>query len=278
MSAALTFHVPPDAGPEPVQAIFHVLARAGEAPLAPAMLKEEVAAMLGKQARGEALSLARDLDLVRQIPNGVLLTPRGRSVAGSAEPSDLVHGFSYFAWSDGDPAQLSRMWTYRTTVDLLWQAAPVTVDPPLKKRLVEDLLGRSEQVFAGIPGFSAARASLGPKSIDGVLRWLERLSPTVLRDRCVERRQRCAPALLVLALEAVARRAGAAPGTDFRLGPDEREGLCRACILEPAALDAMLNWTMQTQPHRVRWGTTNARYGRQLVIVSAEDKASKRTE
>jgi hypothetical protein len=72
---------------------------------------------------------------------------------------------------------------------------------------------------------------------------------------------------MALALGATARQAGAEAGTDFRLGPEERESLCRACFLDPAALDTMLAWTVQTQPHHVRWGTTNARYGRQLVLA-----------
>lgn len=267
MSAILTFHVPPDAGPEAVQAIFHVLTAGGDGPVSPAALKEQMVDMLGRQPRGEALALLRDLGLVAQTPRGLVLTARGTALSTGAEAADLVHGLSYFAWSPAEPQRLSRMWTYRTVVDLLWELAPVVVDPALKKRLVEDVLARAEHVFAGTDGFTAARASVGPKSVDGVLRWLERLTPPVLRDRQLTRRQRCAPILMLLALSATATRAGAAPGADFRLGPEERALLSRACFLDPSALDAMLDWTVQTRPPHVRWGTLNARYGRQVVIT-----------
>jgi hypothetical protein len=267
MTATLTFHVPPDAGPEGVNAIFNALSVTGDGALSATVLREQVAGMLGKQPRGEALALGRDLDLVAQTTAVVRLTPRGKAVVSAAEPNDLVHGFSYFAWSEEVPERLSRMWTYRMVVDLLWEAAPTVIDPTLKKRLVEELFARAEPAFASTGAFDPGRTSLGPKSIEGVQRWLEQLTPAVVRDRRIGRRQRCPPLLMVLALGATARNAGAEVGTDFRLGPGERDTLCRACFLDPVALDTMLEWTVQTQPHRVRWGTTNARYGRQLVMV-----------
>jgi hypothetical protein len=269
MAAMLTFHVPPDAHPEVVEAIFHVLTAQSEGAVAPAALREQVADMLGRPPRSEALALVRDLALVAQTPRAMTLTPRGAAVAASAEAPDLIHGLSYFAWSDAAPEHLSRLWTYRTVVDLLWELAPVVVDAALKKRLVEDVLARAEEVFATADGYQAARTSVGPKSVDGVLRWLERINPAVLRDRQLQRRQRCAPLLMALALSATVTRAGADPGADFRLGPEERGVVSRACFLEPAALDAMLEWTMQTQPQYVRWGTPNARYGRQVMLVRA---------
>jgi len=182
------------------------------------------------------------------------------------DAGDLIHTLSYFAWSSSAPERLSRMWTYRTVVDLLWESAPARIDSELKKRLVENLLGRAETVFSGCDAFDPGRTSLGPKSIDGVLRWLEHLVPAVVLDNRMQRRQRCSPAMMALALAATAREAGVEAGTDFRLGPDQRSSLGRACFLDPNALDAMLVWTVQTRPQSVRWGTMNARYGRQLVL------------
>jgi hypothetical protein len=268
MSAALTLHVPPDAGPDAVLALWGALA-VTDGPIGAAVLREHAALVLGKQPRGEALALLRDLDLVTAAPAGVAASTRGRAVLADPAAADLIHGLSYVAWSPEAASRLSRMWTYRAVTDLLWELAPVTVDASLKKRLVEDLLARAEETFAGMEGFAAARASVGPKSIDGVLRWLERLAPVVVQDRRLRRRERCPPALMLVVLWAVAERAGAEPGTDFRLGPAERDLLCRGCFLEPVALDAMLDWTVQTQPRAVRWGTLNARYGRQLVLLKA---------
>lgn len=267
MTATLTFHVPPDAHPDVAAAIFQVLATDASNGTTPALLKEQVAARLGRALRSEAISLLRDLDLISYTSHAVRLTPRGKMVADSAEASDLIHGLSYFAWSAAEPMRLSRLWTYRTVVDLLWNLAPVAIDPSLKKRLVEDVLARAGTEFGAVAGFTAARISVGPKSIDGVLRWLERLNPPVVQGRQLQRRQRCAPALMVLALHATLTQAGAELGADFRLGSQERDSLCLACFLAPETLDAMLEWTIQTQPQAVRWGTPNARYGRQIVLL-----------
>lgn len=267
MSTPLTLHVPPDAGPESTDAIFEVLTSAGSDPLTPAVLRDRAAEMTGRRPRGEALALLRDLELVAQSPGAVTLTPRGQALGKEGDAADLIHGLSYLAWAEDEPARLSRMWTYRTVVDLLWERAPATITALEKKQLVEDLLARAESVFATVKGFVTARASLGPKSIDGVLRWLEQIDPPVLRQRQIVRRQRCAPRLMVLALTAVVERAGGQVGSDFRLGAEDRALLCRCCFLDPASLDAMLDWTMQTQPRHVRWGTRNARYGRQIMIT-----------
>lgn len=266
MSPPITFHLPPDAEPAAMQAILQVLA-AG--PVAPAAVRERVGSQLGKRPRGEALTLARDLGLLAEEGGVLGMTELGRGAAASGELADAVHGLSYFAWSERSPTHCSRLWTYRMITDLLWEAAPVQLDSALKKRLVEEILARAEATFGKVAGFMAARASIGPKTIDGALRWLEQLAPPVVRERTVVRRQRCPPRLMTLALAETMRQTGAEAGADFRLAATERTVLCRACFIEPNALDAMLDWTMQTQPQHVRWGTLNARYGKQVVVMGA---------
>lgn len=266
MTAALTFHLPTDAAPDALRAIFHVLATADGGVVTPMMLRGRVADVLGKQPRGEALTLAEDLGLIQQTGSGIAITGRGQAVATSGEVADLVHGLCYFAWSAENAARLSRMWTYRSISDLLWDLAPARIDAALKKQLVEDVLGRAEREFDTTDGFQSARTSVGPRTIDGALRWLEQLAPPIVHEKRIERRQRCPPRLMVLSVAAMIQRSGAVIGTDFRLGNEERTLLCRACFLEATALDAMLEWTVQSQPHRLRWGTLNARYGRQLVL------------
>lgn len=263
MTQTLTFHVPPDAHPEVLQTILRVVTGR---PASHAEFKERVADVLGHPPRTEAIALARDLRLIAETPGGVMLTPLGEVVAVSSEQGDLIHGLSYFAWEAVQPNRLSRLWTYRTVIDLLWDMAPVVLNAPLKKRIVEDVLARLELEFSAVPGFDLARTSVGPKSVDGVLRWLERLHPSVIRDRDLLRRQRCPPPLMVLALTAAARDAHASLGSDFRLSAEDRARAYHACFLEPTALDAMLDWTVQTQPKYLRWGTRNARYGRQIML------------
>src|SRR4051812_3305894 len=102
MSMALTFHVPPDASPDVVNVIFHVLTTSVRTPISPNELKSRVADALGKQPRGEALALLRDLEILTQSQGGLVLTPSGDAVASSAESTDLIHGLSYISWSAAD--------------------------------------------------------------------------------------------------------------------------------------------------------------------------------
>src|SRR5688572_11956242 len=121
--SALTLHVPPDAGPDAVLALWDALASAAD-PVGAAALREHAALVLGKQPRGEAPALLRDLDLVTSAPAGVIASARGRAVLTDPAAADLIHGLSYIAWSPEAPGCLSRMWTYRAVTDLLWELAP----------------------------------------------------------------------------------------------------------------------------------------------------------
>lgn len=265
---ALTFHLPPDASPDAVQAIVSVLTASDGQPISPAQLRVRAAEILGKQPRSEALALTRDLGLVTISGQEARLTSTGAAVAAHTDWPDLIHGICYFAWSAAEPRRLSRMWTYRTLVDLLWESMPLSVNAPLKKQLVEDLLARAEHDFGMESSFDSAHTSIGPKTVDGLLCWLERLTPPLRQEGQLRRRQRCAPLLLVLALTAVAAQGGMQDGTGFRLGAEERATLCRACLLEPASLDPMLEWTVKAQPQFVRWGTLTSTYGRQIMIAA----------
>ncbi len=267
MNRALTFHVPPEARPSTLQALL--LACNGstrDTPIARAELLERMRPYLATTPRGEVLTLAQDLGLLHQIRCGYFAAPRAQALERSDCPNDLVHGLRYFAWSASNPGTLGYMWTYRLVVDLLWEQAPVKVDSHLKKRIVEEVLLRAEQAFRAVPGFDPSRTSIGPKSIDGVLRWLEATAPCILEDGIVHRRISCPPALVVTALAGVARETAVATGVEFRLASAQRLTLCKCCFLELEALDRMLDWTTATQPKVVRWGSLASTYGRQLVL------------
>ena len=268
MSPSIAFHVPPVSRPASLRALLAVLDAASDGtPLARATVLEQMTPYLDARPRGEVITLARELGIVGISEDGVVAEPRARALLRSSCPNDLAHGLQYFAWSPGEPHRRGPMWTYRTVVDLLWEQAPVRLSGALKRRLVEEVLARVGQEFAGVSGFDPDHVSVGPMTIDGVVCWLEGLSPGVVENGSVARRQTCPPALLVLAIAAVARSAGVVPGVDFRLSTEHRAVLCRSCFIEPTVLDRMLEWTVSTQPKLLRWGTLISTYGRQLVLV-----------
>lgn len=270
MTPTMTFHVPPEAGPSAMRALLAVLDGSEEgAVFRRTELMQAMTPYLETNPRSEVLTLASGLGIIAQVKEGFSANLRARALARIGCGVDLIHGLQYFAWSPQDPAVLSPSWTYRTLVDSLYDHAPVSLDSQLKNWLIEDVLDRARREFQRVPGFDASRISIGPKSIDGVIRWLAALSPSVMRGGVLRRRDACPPQLLALAIGAVARRAGAADDTDFRLTPDHRSTLYRSAFIEPECLDRMLDWTVATHPTHLRWGTAISTYGRQLVVPSA---------
>jgi hypothetical protein len=112
-----------------------------------------------------------------------------------------------------------------------------------------------------------ASISFSTKSVRGVRKWLEALSPPVLEENVFTRRNFCHPELMLLAAAWVFQRTDADLGIDLLLTPARREAICRLCLLEPAALDRTLDWMLPTFPHIVVPGTTAGAYGRFLRFL-----------
>jgi hypothetical protein len=90
--------------------------------------------------------------------------------------------------------------------------------------------------------------SFSRKSLTGVHKWLEALTPPVLTEKQFTRRAFCPPAALTLALGWAMEDLQAVEDADILLTPERQERLCRACLLEPSALDRALDWAAVTYP------------------------------
>lgn len=266
----IVFHVPPDASPVGVRALLAVIDGAEAGPMTRASWLHAMASYVDTRPRGEVLGLAEATGMVARRADGLQPTVRAYALARTEARNDLIHAMQYFGWSGATPGVNGAMWTYRTVTDLLWQQAPVRVDAQLKKRVAEEVLARAAQVFEGTPGFDAARTSVGPKTVEGVARWIAALAPPGIADSTAQRRQTCPPGMIVLALAGVMRQEGAVGGTDFRLSAEGRETVCRCCFLESENLDRMLEWTVSALPHAVTWGTLRTSYGRQVVLTQTD--------
>lgn len=272
---ALSFHVPGEAGPDRLRPLLRTLADHG--PIAGSVIERSqlmegmVPHLDGRLPRSEIITFASDIGILEVAPSKCIVTARAEALMRSDCAADLAHILHYFGWSPDTATLRAPMWTYRTLIDLLWEQAPVKLNTDIIGRLVEEIGVRAEQVFGGVTGFDPSNTSVGPKTVRGVRAWLEGLTPPALgEDGLIRRRQTCPPQVVPLALAEVARRVGALPGTDFRLAPETRTLLCRACFLAPEALDRMLDWTVATRPDFVRWGTLISTYGRQVVLARTD--------
>ncbi|MDQ2809986.1 MAG: hypothetical protein M3Z04_24160, partial [Chloroflexota bacterium] len=212
----LTFHVAEDAGPHSLIPILETLATLpAPGPADSAGLYAAVQERYDLAPRPEPLTLADHLRLLTRTP-GYALTARGQAVVRARPPrqADLLHYLLYTAWDAADPAAFSDLWSYRVVCDDLWARQDVDLGT-ISKHLVEDVIMHSQQVFAGVTGYNPNAVSFSGKSVRGVRKWLEALSPSVISTNHFSRRSTCSDKLLMLALGYMHRTGGAELGVDL---------------------------------------------------------------
>jgi hypothetical protein len=275
----LTFHVAQEASPDHLIPILETLNTVpAPGPSDSAALYEMVQARYGMETtpRPEPITLAVDLGLITRS-SGLQLTPRGRAVVKLRPPrqADVLHYLLYTAWDSATPELLSDLWSYRTVCDELWTRQEGDLNG-LSKTLVEDVINRSQIVFDGVPGYNANDVSFSGKSVRGVRKWLEALSPPVLDGQRFIRRSTCSDRLLILAIGYMHRSTEAELGVDLLLTAERRTAICKVALLDPATLDRLLDWIIPIYPRFLVAGTRTGSYGRflrLLEIPTVEDVA-----
>ena len=112
-----------------------------------------------------------------------------------------------------------------------------------------------------------AVVSLSWRSLKGVLNWLDGVVPPVIENETLTRRYFCPPELALLAAGWVAQQTEGELGIDFLLTPERREMICKVCLLDPMALDRVLDWTLPLYPEVMVAGTNAGVYGRFLRFL-----------
>lgn len=226
--------------------------------------------------RSEPLSLAHLLGLLDTQDGAIGLSPKARTILTlrPATQADVLHFLLATAWQDhGDPS-LGCAWAYRAFCDRLWSHGVITIDAAEGKRIVADLLDEAQAAFPTL-----RLAALSPKSVLGMRKWLEPLSPPVLSDDRFQRREICSSELLLLAIGHIAREDGTEISVDLPMTPARREAICRLCLLEPAALDRALDRAMPTFPALIAPGTRTGAFGRFIrlkTMLTVESLAASR--
>lgn len=263
VASKLTFHVPPDAGPDQVLLLIERLSEEPVHRFSSSRELLEFAETWNIDNRSEIPSLAIALGLLDKNASGVGVSEKGLQLQG-LKPKirpDLAHFMLYTGWSKERPTSNTLFWSYRLVCDYFWEHSPLDIlqTSPV---LVEEVINRSEQAFVGVQGYSSGTVSFSDKSIRGVRKWLEALRPPVIENDTFTRRHFCPPELLLLALGYVAQQTEAEIGIDLLLTPERREMLCHICLLEPAALDRALDWMLPLYPQVIEPGTGAGFYGR----------------
>lgn len=241
MSKSTGFHVRHDLQPELTQELLLLLYNL---PPEPSQSQVRIAA----QARGYKLSERKDygkllrslaeLGLLNSAQEPLTLTDTGQVVAAMSSYyphllADFIHFVYYTTW-EIDPTQRFS-WSYKTVCDILWEAAPSTID---RAYLVSLVLQEAEQLF------DTKGISFSASSVAGILNWLAALQPACIttqsRQQIFNRRSYCSVELFALALSHIYQTNQS--GDSFvALSPLLRQNLCRLCLVNPNAVDEMLD-------------------------------------
>ncbi len=219
-------------------------------------------AMLSQQSLKEnPLQTARDLGLVEE--QQLALTDLGHDLLAllRKKPSawgDVMHGLFYGRWSPEHPTEHCFSWSYRTMCERLWDAGNRSID---RGQLV------SQVVELAMQQFTTNRVSFSKDSVRGVLQWLAEIRPPVLdkESKLFSRRSFCPPESLALAIDFLYGLEGVDYQTNLLLGHEKQETVCKFCLLEPTAFDAVLDWAIGQYPF-LQQGSRGG-WGRYVVLT-----------
>lgn len=156
---------------------------------------------------------------------------------------EIVHVRYYSIW-DGHNEDANRFsWSYAALCDVLWESGISAINRGQLAARVADL---------AMDRFRTQKVSFSENSVAGVLGWLRLLTPPVLKDsEAGGRRQTsfshrgfCPPETFVLALDFLHRLTGTDYQTNLLMDLEKQETICKVCLLEPTAFDAVLDWAI----------------------------------
>ncbi len=256
VETSITTHIPPDASPD---RLFMLISHMHEQGITfeSASSLMDFANELGFGRRSELHLFAVMCGLLKRDANEeIKLTEAGHTLA-TIRPeirADLAHFCIYTAYDPSEARSRTESWAYQQVVNSLWSHSPIEVLSTVNI-VSEEVNNSAKELFGD-------NISFGSKSIRGVRKWLEALSPPVIEADIFTRRSFCLPELALLATAHIAQQTDASLGIDLLLTPARREAISRLCLLEPAALDRTFDWMLPLYPQIVTPGTTAGAYGR----------------
>lgn len=252
----LSFHIRHEVRPERVKDVF--ISIASDQPFTHVVQAERQLTYLRQIHLIENTELSRVGKLVQDL-----------CVAKAELWGDLIHFIQYTLWHENKPEDNGFSWTYRNLSDYLWQLGSAQkVNHSFLEPVVSALINQAEtSSYFEVEQTRKAAVSLSRDSLRAGYYWLGELVPPVIENNTFTRRYFCPPELALLAVGWVAQQTEGELGIDFLLTPERREMICKVCLLDPAALDRVLNWTLPLYPNVLVSGTSAGVYGRFLRFL-----------
>lgn len=246
--ADYVFHVLHNARPEYLEDVFFLLENGRE------LCYEQ----LLEQGEVEGLNIGYDVTTERQLrdilqyprvmglvePRENRLTDQGTSVANIVAQTpdllpDIIHYLYYTLWDEQQEGENCFSWSYRRVCEMLWDQQTTEID---KKSLASAISAEAAQAF------DLKTVSFSTNSINGILNWLEALSPPSITQEdgnvCFTRREFCSPELFILAVDHAYRERDYDYSTNLLLGDEQRNVICQMCLLESDSFERVLEYAV----------------------------------
>lgn len=171
---------------------------------------------------------------------------------------DLMHFLFYSSYCRSGDLKRGCFWLYASICNTLWLEAPAQVD---NSSLTNRLQIESREAFPGYdPSFSE-------RSVRGIFPWLQTLVPPFLSKPGTKsqlyskRRSYCTPQLFHLATDMVyMSMEGVQYGTALSVNEQQKEDICKLCLLDPEKFWEMADLTQMTisgyEIHQGQWGVS----------------------
>jgi len=243
--AKLMFHVRHNAKPVFVREVLQILGENASLTLKDVLdigrqrgYQVGAAVQSGQSLKENPVQTAKDLGLIAD--EALALTDRGQQMFRLLryKPgvfNEIMHVLHYTLWRPDNPTEHCFSWSYHTTCDQLWVCGSTAIDRGYLVSQVSEM---------AMTQFETNRVSFSKDSVRGVLQWLAELEPPVLdkENRTYTRRTFCPPETFALAVDYLYQVEGADYQTNLLLDTGKQETLCKVCLLEPTAFDAVLDW------------------------------------
>lgn len=237
--------------------------------------KEVLFAVAREETYEHVLQFERQITRLRQL--GLMidnrLTALGEAVFTLCEAKsdlwgDLLHFCHYTLWQPQKSSENGFSWTYRAFVNHIWFLNNFQINVGTLEPVVSTLINKIEtEARFEVEETRKAVVSLSWRSLKGVHNWLDGVVPPVIENETFTRRYFCPHELALLAAGWVAQQTEGELGIDFLLTPERRELICKVCLLDPVALDRVLDWTLPLYPEVMVAGTNAGVYGRFLRFL-----------
>lgn len=199
----------------------------------------------------EIIPILINWGIVQRIP--LELTHKGKEFYALWERNrdtaiDVLHGLQYGLWTEHSRTQNTESWSYQEVCNYLWDSDAL----PEKDDVISHIYNSLSDLE-----IDPEKAAFDSKSVNHAYDWLLPLSPPVLEgvretangrnftNATFKRRSHCSTVLFLMGLDWVARESGNIYGDLWTIGEEQKQRVCRFCLIDETRFDFMFNETLR---------------------------------